>query len=191
MQSSIDSGRIFAPPITSGPFTFDGHKLEVDRRPRCDSRRLYYLLTYVNPGPVLTKAGKPRKHQPPPHKDETGAFYEAQLVHYGLKRLKTKAAAKKALLAAFEANGGELEVPPEIQDLEQQLKVRFADANFQARQKYEKEKAHQQRQQQQQQLKRKREGDQLMAKVSKAPKLLKSPKPAKVCCSIHLGNSLG
>ena len=192
MQSSFDFGRIFASPVSSGSFTFGGDKLKVDRYPRCESERLYNLLTYVDHGPVLTKAGKPRVHQPPPHKDETGAFYEAQLVHYGLKRFKTKAAAKKALLAAFKANGGKLEVPREIQDLERHLKVRFAEANSQARQLYEEEKAHQQQQRQQQQLKRKREADQLMAEISKAQKLLKSPKRAKhdkVCCSIYSGIS--
>lgn len=192
MQSSFDFGRIFAPPVSSGSFTFDGDKLKVDRHPRCDNKRLYGLLTYVDPGPLLTKAGKPRAHQPPPHKDETGAFYEAQLVHYGLKRLKTKAAAKKALLAAFKANGDILEVPREIQDLEQRLEVRFAEANSQARQKYEEERAHQQQEREQQQLKRKREADQLMAEVLEAQKLLKSPKRAKhykVCCSIYSGNN--
>ena len=64
------------------------------------SQRLMYLLTYVDPGPIPTKKGTPRVHQPKPHKDQTAKFYEAQLIHYGLEPRKGKQAAKKALLAA-------------------------------------------------------------------------------------------
>lgn len=184
MQSDFDWGGIFAFPITSGAFTFSSRGFEVDCYPRCDSKHLYNLLTFIDHGPLLTKAGKLRKRQPLPHRDKTAEFYEAQLVHYGLERLKTRDVAKKALLVAFKANGRKLLVPREIQDLEQELKVRFADSNRQGRQKYEEERAYQQQQQQQQQrqLKRKREADPPMAEVLKGTKQAKHD---EVCCPTH------
>ena len=109
--------------VKSGPFQYVNYKygtcgLQVNGIDRSSSERLMYLLTYVDPGPVLTKRGKPRVRQPPPHKDETGKFYEAQLIHYGLKPRKDKQAAKKALLEAAEANSGKFVVPEDILKLE-------------------------------------------------------------------------
>ena len=115
--------------VASGPFEYDDYGLQVKveqsynirRIGRCSSDHLIYLLTYVDPGPVLTKKGKPRIHQPPPHKDETAAFYQAQLVHYGLRPLKDKKRAKDLLLEAAEASDRNLTVPASIRELESLL----------------------------------------------------------------------
>ena len=71
-------------------------------------------------------AQKGSKRQPS-YKDEPGHFYVAQLHHYGLPVVKSKAAAKKKLLAAY-GNGRSLKVPRQIQDLERELWQRIADA---------------------------------------------------------------
>jgi hypothetical protein len=117
------------PRPSSGPFKYvynrhDG-SIEVDGIERCDGDRLMYLLTYITPPPLLTKAGKPRVHQPPPHKDETGKFYSAQCVHYGLSRKSQKTTAKNALLAFAKANGGKFIVPPAIAEVEAKLAQQF------------------------------------------------------------------
>ncbi len=123
--------------VTSGSFKFNSQGFLVEvyvhskkDYERCDSRRLIHLLTYVNPGPVLTKAGTPRVHQPRPHKDEIGAFYIAQLIHYGLEcpeRLTNKRQAKATLLKAAEANNGEFVVPAEIEELQSRLTREYRD----------------------------------------------------------------
>jgi hypothetical protein len=104
--------------------------------PRADPQRLYSLLTWVDKGPVLTKKGVPRKRQPPPHKDETDTYYIAQLMHFGLKPLKTKAAAKKALLAAF-GDGQDIKVPEQLQNLEVELSTLWDAENEKARIRFE------------------------------------------------------
>lgn len=117
----------------------DGDSYTKHRHPRADPSRLYDLLTYEDKGPVLTKKGVPAKRQPPKHKDEPGHFYCAQLLHYGLKPLKTKAAAKKHLLAAF-GPGNTLGIPDNIVRLEKELKALYEQRNAQAKAQYEKEK---------------------------------------------------
>jgi hypothetical protein len=52
--------------------------------------------------------------------DPTGHWYEAQLLHYGLRPSKTKAVAKQRLLDAV--NGGKLAVPTDIVKIEADLK---------------------------------------------------------------------
>lgn len=95
---------------------------------RCQATSLYDLLTYEPPHePALIKKGDVAKGQPRPHKDEPGHFYIAQLALYGLKPYKTKDAAKKHLLAAF--NGGRtLAVAPHIVQLECELKEEYEKA---------------------------------------------------------------
>ena len=106
---------------------------------RDDPSHLYGLLTYVDQGPVLTKKGVPSKRQPPKHQDETGHFYFAQLLHYGLKPVKAKAAAKQRLLDAF---GSErtLRVPDNIVQLEKELKILYDYVNAQGKIQYERGK---------------------------------------------------
>ncbi|KAI0084378.1 hypothetical protein BDY19DRAFT_971529 [Irpex rosettiformis] len=106
---------------------------------RADPLHLYGLLTYEAPtGPLLTKKGAVAKRQPGPHKDQSEHFYCAQLLHYGLKPLKTKGPAKKALLAAF-GSGKTLTVPAHILQLQEQLRIEYEAANASAKQKYEDE----------------------------------------------------
>ena len=88
---------------------------------RADATKLYELLTWVDKGPALTKKGVPRKRQPPPHKDETEAYYSAQSLHYGLKPMKSKDATKKALLKAF-SGGSTIQVPDRVLALEKELR---------------------------------------------------------------------
>ncbi|KAI5893733.1 uncharacterized protein SCHCODRAFT_02622611 [Schizophyllum commune H4-8] len=118
-----------AQPVSRDDFFYDGTTFYVEiegkhRHPRCDASSLHGLLTYT-PGPLLTKKGQVAKRQPPPHKDPPAHFYTAQMIHYGLKPLKTRDPAKKRLVAAF--NGGAtLAVPAHILQLEQQLATEFA-----------------------------------------------------------------
>ena len=119
---------------------FGGLFVKVDGRRyrRDDPARLHGLLTWVDKGPVLTKKGVPRKRQPPPHQDESDAYYTAQLMHLDLKPLKSKAAAKKALLAMF-GNGHDIKVPERLQKLEEDLRNLWDTENEKARIRYEQE----------------------------------------------------
>ncbi|KAL9080509.1 MAG: hypothetical protein Q9157_000743 [Trypethelium eluteriae] len=74
---------------------------------------------------MLTKKGKPRVHRPPPHKDETGRFYSAQCVHYGIKSRSSKELAKKALSAYAKANDGKFVVPPEVAKVTAELESEY------------------------------------------------------------------
>ncbi|KAL1709207.1 hypothetical protein EV121DRAFT_286854 [Schizophyllum commune] len=123
-----------AQPVSRGDFFHDGTMFYVEiegkhRHPRCDASSLHGLLTYTPPsGPAPTKKDNIAKGLPPPHKDPPPHFYTAQMIHYGLKPLKTRDPAKKKLLAAF---GGSsiLAVPAHILQLEQQLATEFAVNN--------------------------------------------------------------
>ena len=97
----------------------------VNKHRRCPATHLYDLLTHIEEGPRFKKNGQLHAHQSAPHKDQTAGFYEAQLVHYGLKPLKTKAAAKHALLAAFKGDKKGLKVPPEFVKLEKEMAVLY------------------------------------------------------------------
>jgi hypothetical protein len=157
--------RYYAPPVVRDSFshsgdsfyvTFEGHRHE-----RADSGSLYRLLTYTEPPPLLTKAGKVAKRQPAPHKDPPGHFYCAQLLHYGLKPLKTKEAAKKRLCAAFAADGT-LPVPEPILKLEETLQDDYRQANEIAKKKYEEEKKTREIEEKARRENRKREHDAIM-----------------------------
>ena len=121
------------PAITRDGFSFQDDKFYVavdyHTHTRKDAAELYALLTYTPPPPVLTKAGKVAKRQPKDtHKDEEAHFYTAQLVHYGLKPLKTREAAKKRLLAGFGGvNGKSLEVPKVVLELEVTLRKEWEE----------------------------------------------------------------
>ena len=114
----------------------------------------------------MTKKGVPKVNQPEKHRDQTEAFYCGQLLHYGLKPLKTKGPAKKALLAALDAAPGRrLQVPPSIQIIEADLVKQFEKANKTAKTKADKASAQQRKQEADAQAKRKGEDDALMASV--------------------------
>jgi len=59
-------------------------------------------------------------------KDQVAHWYEAQLIHYGLPRVKDKNAAKVRLLGAI--NSGGLKVPGQVQQLEADLKKQYTSA---------------------------------------------------------------
>jgi hypothetical protein len=121
------------PAIARDGFSFKDDKFYVTvgyhTHTRKDAAELYALLTYTPPPPALTKAGKVAKRQPKDtHKDEEAHFYEAQLIHYGLKPLKTREPAKKRLLAGFDgADGKGLEVPKAILELEVALRKEWKE----------------------------------------------------------------
>ena len=195
--NSLDevSNGIYASPIPCPPFTFYGDSLRVDGHERYSSRELYGLLTYVDPGPVLNKQGRPCRDQPPPHKDPTGAFYRAQLIHYGFEPISAsqKQAVKKALLRVIEESvDGELEVPQDILELEEELRDRFRIANIAAKKKYEEDKKQKQRIRKEKnereerarneaRLKRKRADDRLMAEFTEDILPPKKAKKSEVC----------
>lgn len=141
--------RNMAQPVYREPFSYSDDLLQVqvengnkrDSHSREDSGRLYAFLTYTPPtGPALTKNGTVRVHQPDRHVDLTASCYTAQLVHYGLKPFKSKPAAKKALLAAYAAQGGTLKVPDDVLRIEQELKTEWTRQNELANKTYHAEK---------------------------------------------------
>jgi len=145
-----ERAREYAGPVSEPPFYFSassGLWIEIDRvrHTRCSPSRLYNLLTYIDPGPVLTKAGKPRVRQPPPHKDETQQFYIAQQIHYGLKPSSSREAAKTNLLRMLQfANTGinkekEIPIPGNIREIERKLAAEYAKRNEAARKRYHEE----------------------------------------------------
>ncbi|KAF4508205.1 hypothetical protein G6O67_004615 [Ophiocordyceps sinensis] len=64
-------------------------------------------------------------------KDHPAHWFEAQLLHYGLKPSKTKAVARMRLLDAF--NAGNLQVPSQITKLEGELKKEWTKKNREAK----------------------------------------------------------
>lgn len=64
-------------------------------------------------------------------KDHPAHWFEAQLLHYGLKPSKTKAVARMRLLDAF--NAGNLHVPSQINKLEGELKKEWTKKNREAK----------------------------------------------------------
>ncbi|KAF5366214.1 hypothetical protein D9758_005729 [Tetrapyrgos nigripes] len=136
--------RLHVPPVSKDNFSCSGDKFYVTMDGDCISREssssLYAFLTYTPPtGPVLTEEGTPRVHQPRKYHDKPARFYCAQLLHYGLKSYKTKEAAKKHLLAAFDSNH-QLAVPEKILQIEKELKAEYARANAVAEKAYQEKK---------------------------------------------------
>ncbi|CAA7259316.1 unnamed protein product [Cyclocybe aegerita] len=128
MQGSHSDADHFslAPPVSRDGFSYQDEKFYVTsdphKHPRMDAAELYELLTRTTPRTSdTTKGTRKGMDSIGPKKDREPHFYTAQMAHYGLKVLKTRGAAKKKLLAVFEAAGGELEVPETILDLEEEL----------------------------------------------------------------------
>lgn len=67
-------------------------------------------------------------------KDQVGHWYEAQLIHYGLLPSKDKARAKMRLLEAL--NSSKLAVPPNITQMEGDMKREYAAAERKAKAQY-------------------------------------------------------
>jgi hypothetical protein len=113
----------FAPPVSRDGFTYHGvlfvESSNDNRHPRASAAELTDLLR--------PKLGQ--KLSAP--KDQVAHWYEAQLVHYGLPRVKDKNAAKIRLLNAINAGG--LAVPDSIKKLEVSMKKEWDAANKKAR----------------------------------------------------------
>ena len=176
--------RNYASSVSSPPFFYtltSGLYVEIDhkRHSRSGSERLHQLLTYINPGPALTKAGKPKVHQPAPHKDEPGHFYEAQLLLYGLKPLKSKPAAKKALLAALQSGAG-LTVPENIRKIERDLAAEYDVKNAAAEKQRQEQKLLEKGRKEQEKKKRQRDEEGLLAELQAASKKRSKSKKVRV-----------
>jgi hypothetical protein len=180
-MSEFPHYRYYAPPIVRDSFSCSGGDLYVTieghRHERTDPESLHRLLTYTQPAPLLTKAGKVAKRQPAPHKDPPGHFYCAQLLHYGLKPMKTREAAKKQLLATFAANGT-LSVPERILKLEETLQKEYRHANEIAKKKYEKDEKIREMEEETQRKRRKRDYDAIMQEFIDAGNLQLEDSPS-------------
>lgn len=183
----------YASPVSSPPFKYTSLSgIYVDtpayegRHPRCSSSKIYDLLTHEDPGPAYTKTGQLHVHQPPKHKDESHHFYTAQLVHYGLKPLKTKSLAKKALLAAYRGSAEGLTVPESIMKIEKRLTAEFKKKNAAAEREHRQNQKRQGQDQNEQPKKRKRDENKstdkarddplTSGKATKKPKTTQTPK---------------
>lgn len=174
--------REYASPVSSPPFFYSptsGLYVEIDRNrhSRSNSDRLHRLLTYKDSGPALTKAGKPKVHQPAPHKDEPGHFYIAQLLLYGLKPLKSKPAAKKALLTALQGAKG-LTVPENIRKVERDLIAEYDVKNAAAEKERQAQKLLEKERREKELKKRRRDEDDMLAEIQGPSH--KKPKSNKV-----------
>lgn len=159
----------YASPVSLPPFKYTTDHLWVEiegqRYDRHDSTSLYNLLTYVDPEPAYTKAGKLRVRQPKPHVDETQNFYLAQLYHYGLESRDTKQAAKDALLAALRTQGSPLKVPESVRKIEKDLAEKYQVKNVAAEGEYRRAKIRREEAERAKEKKRKREEEQLLAET--------------------------
>lgn len=176
--------RNFAPPVSSPPFSYSpalGLYVSVDHNThtRSSSDRIRTLLN-IGPGPALTKAGKPKVHQP---KDETGHFYTAQLLLYGLKPLSSKPAAKKALLAALQGAGG-LVVSEKVRKIERDLAAEYQVKNAAAEKEYRKEKSLREEAEAKERKKRQRDEDDLLAEIQAPSQKKSKSNPVRVVCLI-------
>lgn len=109
-----------APPVSKDGFFHSGTSFYVEsnghHHPRESSAKLHSLLS---------KQSHSGGDSSLPRKDPPGHFYTAQLVHYGLKALRTKDAAKKLLLKQFD-DGNSLVVPARILKIEAELSAEYA-----------------------------------------------------------------
>lgn len=110
------------PPVVRDGFVYNGvlfvEASGLNRHPRAAISELTDLL-------------RPALGQQVPTKDQVAHFYEAQLIHYGLPRVKEKNAAKVRLLNAI--NAGSLQVPASIMSLESSMKKEYDNAVRKAR----------------------------------------------------------
>lgn len=161
-------------------------EIEHQRFTRHDARSLYHLLTYVDPGPAYTKAGKLRVHQPPPYQDKSQNFYIAQLYHYGLEPRNSKQEAKNALLAAFKNGRSILTVPESVRRVEKDLADEYRVKNAAAAEEHHRKQREYEEAERGRQKKRKREHEHLLAEAlgedseEGSPSSKKKPKLSEV-----------
>jgi len=117
----------FAPPVSKGDFHYNGDLyVEVGNLNRHKRATVGEITAILRPD-----VKKSKKASADPAKDQVGHWYEAQLIHYGLPPSKDKARAKMRLLEAL--NTSRLNVPPNINKLESELKKEYAAAEKKAR----------------------------------------------------------
>ncbi|KAI9460041.1 hypothetical protein F5148DRAFT_1287000 [Russula earlei] len=198
-SGSIMFGDYVGPVTRDNVFFYDDFsglflKMDGRRYPRADPERLHGLLSWVDPGPVLTKKGVPRKRQPPPHQDETDTYYTAQSMHYGLEPLKSKQGMKKALLALF-GNGHDLKAPQRLQKLEEELSKLWYAENEKGRIRLEKEIEEKEKEEQERLAERRRQHEAILADVDEedvsqiAPRKRKATSDGRVTKKAKAGGS--
>ena len=117
----------FAPPVSRGNFYYhDGLYVDVGNLNRHKRASVEEIRTILRPD---LKKSKNAPLAPP--KDQVGHWYEAQLMHYGLPPSKDKARAKMRLLEAL--NSSRLAVPPNIAQMEAEMKKQYAAAERKAK----------------------------------------------------------
>ena len=117
----------FAPPVSRGNFYYhDGLYVDVGNLNRHKRASVEEIRTILRPD---LKKSKTAPLAPP--KDQVGHWYEAQLIHYGLPPSKDKARAKMRLLEAL--NSSRLAVPPNIAQMEAEMKKEYATAERKAK----------------------------------------------------------
>ena len=120
----------FAPPVSRGNFHYNGTLyVDVGNCNRHERATVEEVSVFLRPD--LKKSKKVLVDQT---KDQVGHWYEAQLIHYGLPPSKDKVRAKMRLLEAL--NQSKLIVPPNIVDMEAEMKKEYAAAERKAKAQY-------------------------------------------------------
>ena len=121
----------FAPPVSRGSFHYNGDLyVEVGTLNRHKRASVEEITTILRPD-LKKKSTKSSIDAP---KDQVGHWYEAQLIHYGLPPSKDKARAKMRLLEAL--NSSKVAVPPNIAQMEAEMKREYAAAERKAKAQY-------------------------------------------------------
>ncbi|EQL03901.1 hypothetical protein OCS_00394 [Ophiocordyceps sinensis CO18] len=117
-MSKTSSAWLGAPPVSADGFAFADGEFFAQSSGQNRHRRAAHAKLQAQFG-----SGSDKDH--PAH------WFEAQLLHYGLKPSKTKAVARMRLLDAF--NAGNLQVPSQITKLEGELKKEWTKKNREAK----------------------------------------------------------
>ena len=121
----------FAPPVSRGNLHYNGDLyVEVGTLNRHKRATVDEITTILRPD-LKKKSTKSSIDAP---KDHVGHWYEAQLIHYGLPPSKDKARAKMRLLEAL--NSSRLVVPPNMAQMEAEMKREYATAERKAKAQY-------------------------------------------------------
>ncbi|CAF9918764.1 hypothetical protein IMSHALPRED_004407 [Imshaugia aleurites] len=120
-----------APPVSRSNFHYNGDLyVEVGTLNRHKRATIEEITAILRPD---LKKKSPKSSIDAP-KDQVGHWYEAQLIHYGLPPSKDKARAKMRLLEAL--NSTRLAVPPNIAQMEAEMKREYAAAERKAKAQY-------------------------------------------------------
>ncbi|EJD37632.1 hypothetical protein AURDEDRAFT_173295 [Auricularia subglabra TFB-10046 SS5] len=128
MASSTKPEVRLAPAVKQGIYSYHPDSgLSVNGVPRCHKTQLREHLAFVDPGPALTKKGKPRVRQPPRPQDQSAEFYRAQMVHYGLATSVDDSVTREAAKVALSSS--KLLLPDAAQRMELSLKALYDAEN--------------------------------------------------------------